>query len=427
MGGVMQNGSTNNLKSGMPIVAKVILILGILIAGLGFVFLLSDIWRELFEKKSFFVSCSAIFYAAGGFLHYKGWKKWLREIFYLLAGGFTIAGFWLFFPNVEYMPQEFKAFYALVFIFALGFLLDSISHYILSVAIFMFSFFYENYIIEHLQFVCYIVGYFIMSVLFFLAFLKRRRISLLLVFLITLFINNLILSPYLPIKTISVSIILASFWAIAAWPSIRKNANGLGRAALLIAVICTSLIYIMLTDDYFWRNGFPFIDINHEYDSQTKNILSYILFGTEIIFVLTSYLKFFFERQKRRDLIIYSTGILFALIPLFYYYYCNTHRYRNTADAFFNAFCAAMAYFIFMSFRLKSLSMKIFIIPFAIISGIIYIVLKDFGQNVPDGVWLIYAGLVIVYSVICYFVCKKLESREHVLEIKTENTDKDSV
>ena len=71
--------------------------------------------------------------------------------------------------------------------------------------------------------------------------------------------------------------------------------------------------------------------------------------------------------------------------------------------------------------------MKIFIIPFAIISGIIYIVLKDFGQNVPDGVWLIYAGLVIVYSVICYFVCKKLESREHVLEIKTENTDKDSV
>ena len=42
IGGVMQNESTNNQKSGMPIVAKVILILGILIAGLGFVFLLSD-------------------------------------------------------------------------------------------------------------------------------------------------------------------------------------------------------------------------------------------------------------------------------------------------------------------------------------------------------------------------------------------------
>lgn len=434
----MQNEQSKDQKGRTPVVAKVILLFGMLVVGLGFVYFLSDVWRELFEKKSFFVACSVIFYAAGGFLHYKNRSKILREIFYLIAAGFTVSGFWLFFPELKYMPEEYKAFYALVFIFALGFLLDSLSHYLFAAAIYVYAYFYAADEARNIQSVFCVASFFAMNLVFLGAFLWRRRVSLLLLFLIALFSNNFYFSPYLPVKLVYLPIVILTFWAIAAWPSIRNDKAGLGKAAMMLAVIVTSCVYAMLLSDDFWHEGFQFLETDDIYDSNIKNVISCFFFGAETIFVLIAYLKFYLGRPEKQELFFYSSGILFALLPFVFYPFCRLHvSYRvegcsepvheiwnncnKVAKVFFNVFCAAMAYFIFIGFRLKSLSMKIFVIPFAIVTGVIYICFTYWGRHTPDGLWLIYAGLVIVYSVGCYFFCRKLESRE-----KTPAADADS-
>ena len=439
----MPNDKAENQTNGMPVAAKVILFLGILIAGLGFVYFLSDVWKELFEKKSFFVACSLIFYAAGGFLHYKNTRKVLREIFYLIAGMFTVAGFWLFFPELKYMPEEFKAFYALVFIFALGFLLDSLSHYLLSCAIFLYAYFYAADYAHNIQSVFCVASFFAMNLVFLGAFLWRRRVSLLLLFLIALFSNSFYLSPYLPVKLVYLPVTVLTFWAIAAFPSVRADRSGLGKAAMLLAVIVTSCVYALLLNDDFWHDGFRFFDPDEVYASNVKNVISCVFFGAETLFVLVAYAMFFLDRPEKRDLFFYSSGILFALLPFVFYPFCFLHvSYRlegrmepvheiwnncgKVAKFFFNAFLAAMAYFIFISFRLKSLSMKIFVIPFAAIVGVLFITFTYWGRHTPDGLELIYVGLVIIYSVACYFICSKLERREKALLAETENAGADS-
>lgn len=412
----MPNTNDNVKQTKMPWFLKVVLAFGVLILVLGAAFTLADIWRELFTSKEFYLAVGTVAYLFGGFFHYNKIVPTLREICYCVGCGFISGGLILLFINGR-TDMTTVCFFILLFGMGFGVLLDSIGHYIVCFA--QLLFFYIGPLCDDIDpNIFYVSASLALPPAFLAAFLWRRRVSVFLLFLMSLFLSQNIFEMIMPYRITYLSIAVLTFWAVASEPKIVGESSKLKRAAVLFAVFFSVLLTYFLSFDQFWKN-FNFIEISkYFYFDGLKCTLGFVFLGFEIALIVLSYLRAAANRGLKFDwLHVIIPLVIIGLVVIVKFTprsgavdSCDCHGllfYRDREKWFFWIFNLLVAFLIYWSYKIKSVTMTVFCVLFSTIFMTIRICVDSIFHHTPDGTPLIYAGSILIYTVACYFIVNK--------------------